>query len=67
MVFENGVVGLFDCAPYMMEKYWERLENPAFFPQVRAAWGALFWSGEIDIDPEEVWDGCEKSADAEVG
>ena len=65
--FENGVEGLFDCTPYMAEKYWERLGNPVFFQQVRAAWGTLCWPGEIDIDPEEVWDGCEKLAGAGVG
>ena len=67
VAFENGVEGLFDCTPYMAEKYWERLANPSFFRQVRAAWGTLCWPGEIDIDPEEVWEGCEKMVGPSAG
>ena len=63
VAFENGVEGL---APYMAGKHWERLNEPVFFRQVRGAWGTLCWPGESDIDPEEVWDGCEKLAGAGV-
>lgn len=30
VAFGNGVEGLFDCAPYMADKYWERLGDPVF-------------------------------------
>lgn len=62
VAFENGIEGMFDCAPYMKDKYWAKLAEPAFFRQVRVAWGTLCWPGEIDIDPEEVWESCEKLA-----
>ena len=58
--FENGVAGVFDCSPYMADKYWESLNNPVFFRQVRVECGTLCWPNDIDIDPEEVWEDCQK-------
>ena len=58
--FENGVEGLFDCSPYMADGYWQGLSDPAFFRQVRVDCGTLCWPNDIDIDPEEVWEDCEK-------
>ena len=54
--FENGMGGVFDCAPYLKDKYWASLANPAFFRQVRVDCGTLCWPNDIDIDPEEIWD-----------
>ena len=56
--FENGMGGVFDCAPDLKDKYWSSLANPAFFRQVRVDCGTLCWPNDIDIDPEEVWDDC---------
>lgn len=65
--FENGISGVFDCAPYLKDKYWASLSNPAFFRQVRVDCGTLCWPNDIDIDPEEVWDDCVKEAKAAIG
>lgn len=54
--FDNGVVGIFDCSPYMKENYWSALRSPAFFRQVRAEYGMLCWPNDIDIAPEDVWE-----------
>ena len=54
--FDTGAVGIFDCAPYMKDSYWSRLNDPAFFRQVRAECGMLCWPEDIDIAPEDVWD-----------
>ena len=59
--FENGVDGVFDCSPYMSDRYWASLNNPSFFRQVRVDCGTLCWPNDIDIDPEEVWEDCEKN------
>ena len=59
--FENGVEGVFDCSPYMSDRYWASLNNPSFFRQVRVDCGTLCWPNDIDIDPEEVWEDCEKN------
>jgi hypothetical protein len=45
VAFENAIEGMFDCAPYMKDKYWAKLAEPAFFRQVRVAWGTLCWPG----------------------
>ena len=37
VAFENGVEGMFDCTPYMKDKYWAKLAEPSFFRQVRVA------------------------------
>ncbi len=58
--FENGMGGVFDCTPYLQDKYWASLANPAFFRQVRVDCGTLCWPNDIDIDPEEIWDDCVK-------
>lgn len=62
VTFGNGVEGTFDCTPYLSDRYWERLGNPAFFRQVRVECGTLCWPGDIDIDPEEIWEDCQKAA-----
>ena len=54
--FENGMTGIFDCLPYMGNKYWEALKNPVFFRLVKAEYGTLCWPNDIDIDPEEIWE-----------
>ena len=56
--FENGVQGLFDCSSYMTDRYWDSLNNPSIFRQVRVECGTLCWPNDIDIDPEEVWVFC---------
>jgi hypothetical protein len=56
--FENGVQGLFDCSSYMTDRYWDSLNNPSIFRQVRVECGTLCWPNDIDIDPEEVWEYC---------
>lgn len=58
VVFDNGEEGVFDCAAYMEDAYWRRLKSPAFFRRVKVECGTLCWPGDIDIDPEEVWEGA---------
>ena len=55
VTFDNGVSGVFDCAPYLEDAYWQSLKSPSFFRQVKAEYGTLCWPNDIDIDPEEVW------------
>jgi len=62
--FENGLTGVFDCAPYMRESYWHRLREPAYFRQVKAECGTLCWPNDIDVAPEDVWEECAFDVDA---
>ena len=54
--FDTGVYGVFDCSPYMKEKYWACLKSPSYFRQVKADCGMLCWPNDIDIAPEDVWE-----------
>ena len=54
--FDNGAVGVFDCSPYMKEKYWSRLCSPTYFRRVKVECGMLCWPDDIDIAPEDVWE-----------
>lgn len=55
VTFQDGTLGVFDCAPYFKEPFWSRLSEPAFFKQVRVEGGTLTWPNDVDIAPEEVW------------
>ena len=55
VIFKDGTHGIFDCTPYLKDKYWQRLENETYFRQLRVECGTLTWSDDIDIAPEEVW------------
>lgn len=64
VTFDNGVFGVFDCAAYMEDAYWRRLKSPAFFRRVKVECGTLCWPDDIDIDPEEVWEGAVRKQSA---
>lgn len=54
--FDTGDAGVLDCRPFLDDPYWQRLADPAFFRLVRAECGTLAWPGDIDMDPEDVWE-----------
>jgi hypothetical protein len=60
VVFETGECGVFDCKPLLSDPFWNRLSDPAFFRLVRVAYGTLVWPNDIDIAPEDVWEGTVK-------
>ncbi len=64
VVYRNGMLGVFDCAPYFKDPFWKKLSEPAFFNQVRVEGGTLTWPNDIDIAPEEVWHQSVKSCGA---
>ncbi len=56
LTFENNEVRRFDMAPYMNQKPWSRLKEPALFSTARAEMGTVVWPGNIDIDPETLYE-----------
>lgn len=56
LTFENSEVRRFDMAPYMNQKPWSRLNEPALFCAARAEMGTVVWPGDIDIDPETLYE-----------
>ena len=58
--FENGVRKYFDMKPYLSKKPFNKLNALPVFMKAAIDYGTVVWPGNIDIDPEILW---EKSAD----
>jgi len=54
--FENGDKRRFDMTPYLEKKPFNRLKDNHLFNKVHIALGTLEWPGNIDIDPETLWE-----------
>jgi hypothetical protein len=56
MRFENGELRRFDMSPYMDRKPWAKLKNSPLFYRATVEYGTVVWPGEIDIDPETLYE-----------
>jgi hypothetical protein len=56
LTFENGEVRRFDMAPYMDRKPWVRIKQPPLFRKASVDMGTVVWPGNIDIDPETLYE-----------
>jgi hypothetical protein len=56
MEFENGEKRRFDMSPYMDQKPWCQLKNSPLFYKAKVEYGTVVWPGEIDIDPETLYE-----------
>lgn len=54
--FENGERRRFDMSPYIDEKPWHKLKDSPLFLLAKAEYGTVVWPGEIDIDPETLYE-----------
>ncbi len=54
--FESGEWRILDLRPYLSEGRLAMLADPVFLAQVRVAFGTVEWPGEIDLDPEELYE-----------
>lgn len=54
--FENGECRRFDMAPYIDQKPWLRLKNSPLFERAFVSLGTVSWPGNIDIDPETLYE-----------
>lgn len=54
--FENGETRRFDMAPYMEQKPWNRLKSIPLFKLAFVEHGTVAWPGNIDIDPEALYE-----------
>ena len=55
LAFENGEVRRFEMAPYMDQKPWARIKAMPLFCAATVEMGTVIWSGNIDIDPETIY------------
>lgn len=58
--FENGDRRRFDMSFYMDQPPWRKLKGSPLFYQARVAYGTVVWPGEIDIDPETLYELSER-------
>jgi len=56
MRFENGERRRFDMSPYMDQKPWVKLRESPLFYLAKVEYGTVVWPGEIDIDPETLYE-----------
>ncbi len=54
--FENGELRRFDMSPYMDQKPWLKLKGSPLFYRAKVEYGTVVWPGEIDIDPETLYE-----------
>jgi hypothetical protein len=54
--FENGEKRRFDMSPYINQKPWIRLKTNNLFQSASVENGTVVWSGNIDIDPETLYE-----------
>ncbi len=54
--FENGERRQFDMAAYIDQKPWDRLKSTSAFQGAFIENGTVAWAGNIDIDPETLYD-----------
>ena len=54
--FDNGEIRGFDMMPYMDRKPWVKLKKNNEFYSARVENGTVVWGGNIDIDPEALYE-----------
>jgi hypothetical protein len=54
--FENGEKRRFEMSQYMNQKPWVRLKANNLFQNASVENGTVVWSGNIDIDPETLYE-----------
>ena len=59
ITFENGERRRFDMRPLLSMKPWSRVAAPALFDRASVDYGTVVWPGNIDIDPETLYEQSE--------
>ena len=66
LVFENGERRIFNMAAYLDQKPWNRLKLNNLFQSAFIENGTVAWTGNIDIDPETLYEYSTPSISLEV-
>ena len=56
VTFSNGEERSFDVAPLLERKCYAALRNIELFNRARVEYGCITWPGNIDIDPEWLYE-----------
>lgn len=52
--FADGLKGTFNVAPYMHSDFFKKLEDEAYFSQVRLFFGGVGWPDGHDLGPDTI-------------
>ncbi|WP_031386138.1 DUF2442 domain-containing protein [Desulfonatronum thiodismutans] len=58
--FDNGEHGTLDMRPYLDFGVFQRLKDRDTFRRVRVPFDTIEWDSEIDLDPEFVYEKCQR-------
>lgn len=59
--FSNGESGVLDMKPYLDFGIFNRIKDYRCFVKVAVAFGTIEWESGADLDPEFVYDKCQKA------
>jgi hypothetical protein len=58
--FDNGESGILDMKPYLDFGVFQKLKNVQTFQSAKIAFDTVEWDNGIDLDPEFVYEHCQK-------
>ncbi|MEA3410730.1 MAG: DUF2442 domain-containing protein [Pseudomonadota bacterium] len=58
--FDNGEYGTLDMKPFLDFGVFQRLKDRSAFKRVRVTFDTIEWDSGIDLDPEFVYDKCQR-------
>jgi hypothetical protein len=58
--FDNGERGMLDMKPFLGFGVFRRLKDQGAFERVRVAFDTVEWDSGIDLDPEFVYEKCQR-------
>jgi hypothetical protein len=64
--FDNGERGTLDMKPFLNFGVFRRLKDRGAFERVRVAFDTIEWDAGIDLDPEFVYDKCQRKSSQQV-
>ena len=53
--FENGETRVFDAAPYLEKRVFQRIRHPGLFGLAKVVAGSVEWPGEIDLSYDTLY------------
>ncbi len=60
VIFDNGESGILDMKEFLDFGAFKRLRNYEFFKQVKVSFDTIEWDFGLDLDPEFVYQKCDK-------
>jgi hypothetical protein len=62
ITFDNGESGTLDMKPYLDFGIFHRIRDYSSFEKVRVAFDTIEWESGADLDPEFVYQKCERNS-----